>query len=251
MTVKVGLRPEKDGWLAYFFEQRLTVRINEIGAKILDCFLNNEEDVEEIAKKLSAEYNISVEKAETDIRMFLADIYKRLTTANVNEAEQEFLDRPLGVEIEITTACNLRCKHCFQGEYPERYMPFAKFKEIVDILVSNQVYEVNLVGGEFFKHPDVLKMLVYLDENGMAVTIVTNAVAIDDKTIECFKKMKNPTTSSKKSSLGCRARGPLCGRGSSTVPRKLILRAPRGVSVTSCPSVLMLGIPYREQTLTQ
>ena len=96
------------------------------------------------------------------------------------------LSGPVGCEIEITTACNLRCKHCFQGEYPEKYMTFDKFKSIVDILEKNNVYEIHLVGGEIFKHKDITKMLKYLDKKDVAVTIVTNALGINEEVMECF-----------------------------------------------------------------
>lgn len=187
----VSLRKQEKGYLAYFYEQRTTVDVNEQGAIILDLLLNKNKSVNEIADKFVADYGITHEQAEKDIKAFVAEVYRRITTANINEAEQKMLDKPLGAEIEITTACNLRCKHCFQGEYPEKYMTLERFKEIVDILEENDVYEINLVGGEIFKHKDILEILTYLDSKSMAITIVTNAVAIDDKALEVLRKMKN------------------------------------------------------------
>lgn len=188
---KVAIRSQQDDYLAYFYEQRTTIRLNQQGAEILEAFLNEDKNVDEIAQEISSKYDVDEEQAKADIKAFLKDIYHRITTTNINEAEQEKLDKPIGVEIEITTACNLRCKHCFQGEYPEVYMSFEKFKDIVDILSANDVYEVNLVGGEIFKHADVLKMLEYLDTKDMAVTIVTNAVAIDEEALAVMTKMKS------------------------------------------------------------
>ena len=191
MKKAVAIRKQDKDFLVYFYEQRTTARVNEQGANVLSKFLNEGKSVEEISKDIAKKYEITLEQAKKDIKEFLADIYRRITTANINEAEQELLDRPLGVEIEITTACNLRCKHCFQGEYPEKYMSLEYFKNIVDILDENDVYEVNLVGGEIFKHKDVLEMLKYLDDKNMAITIVTNAVAIDDNIIKTLSEMKN------------------------------------------------------------
>ncbi len=191
MKKLVATRKQGDCYMAYLFEQRTTIRLNELGTVIIEAFLNEGKTAEEIANKIAITYNVTEEKALDDTRRFLTDIYRRITTANINEADQTMLDKPLGVEIEITTACNLRCKHCFQGEYPEKYMTLETFKGIVDTLEKNDVYEINLVGGEIFKHKDILEMLRYLNTKNMAVTIVTNAVAIDDEAMEVLKQMNN------------------------------------------------------------
>ena len=192
MNKVIAVRKESENeYLVYYYEQRITTRVNKIGALVLEQFLNHNKSIDEIVTGIFNEFDVGNSNVYEDVRKFLENVYKRITTANINESEQMMLDRPIGAEIEITTACNLRCKHCFQGEYPEKYMPLEKFKSIVDILKVNDVYEINLVGGEIFKHKDIMKMLKYLDENNMAVTIVTNAVGITDEIMKVFKSMKN------------------------------------------------------------
>lgn len=187
----VAIRNEGKEYLAYFLDQRIMLNMNESGAKILDYFLNQRKDINEIAKLMSSEYNVDEDTAKQDATKFLQDIYSKLTTTNLNSSEDHMLSGPVGCEIEITTACNLRCKHCFQGEYPEKYMTFEKFKSIVDILEKNNVYEIHLVGGEIFKHKDIIKMLRYLNQKDMAVTIVTNALGINEEVMEVFREMHN------------------------------------------------------------
>lgn len=187
----IAVRKQGNDFLVYFFEQRSTVKVNSVGAEILTMFLNESLSSAEIAAKLQEKYDCNASEVHKDVKSFLANIYERISTSNVNEAEQELLDKPLGVEIEITTACNLRCKHCFQGEYPEVYMSLEKFKWIVDLLKKNDVYEINLVGGEVFKHKDFLSMLKYLNEQNMAVTVVTNAVGIGAEELAVLKSIKN------------------------------------------------------------
>jgi len=191
MKKLVAIRKESKEYLAYFLEQRIMLNMNESGAKILDYFLNQRKDINEIAKLMSSEYNMDEDTAKQDATKFLQDIYSKLTTTNLNSSEDQMLSGPVGCEIEITTACNLRCKHCFQGEYPEKYMTFNKFKSIVDILEKNNVYEIHLVGGEIFKHKDIIKMLGYLNQKDMAVTIVTNALGINEEVMKVFREMHN------------------------------------------------------------
>ena len=186
MKSVVSIRQQGDKFLVYFMEQRIMIYMNEQGAEVIDKFLNKGITVSDIAKEMNVPYTQAVK----DVREFLSDVYRRLSTTNINEAEQDMLDTPIGAEIEITTACNLRCKHCFQGEYPEKYMEYQQFKSIVDILETNNVYEIHLVGGEVFKHKDIVRMLYYLNSKNFAVTIVTNAVAIDEKMLAVLKSME-------------------------------------------------------------
>ena len=188
---EVSIRKQNNDYLAYFYNQRITLKVNQIGAEILNEFLNKNKDINYISNKISKKYNVNIEEAQQDTINFLKDIYNKLTNINYSNIEQQLLDYPLGAEVEITTACNLRCKHCFQNDYSENYMSFEKFKEVIDILVDNNVCEINLVGGEIFKHNDILKFLDYLNKKDLAVTIVTNAVLINQDILNFLKNMDN------------------------------------------------------------
>lgn len=187
----VNIRKEKDGYLLYFPSDRLTTTVNASGARITDMFFNQGMSVDEICGVFKSEYELL---DETDLRKqvnsFLVDLKGRITRSNVNLSEQQKLDYPLGAEIEITTGCNLRCKHCFQGDYQENHMPLEKFKHIVDILHRNNVYEINLVGGEVFHHKNAMEMIQYVASKEMALTIITNATLISDEQIEELSNIK-------------------------------------------------------------
>lgn len=187
----VAIRKEKEGYLAYFFEQRIMLNVNKSGAEVLDLFLNERKDIKSIAKSISSKCKVNLNDVKEDVYIFLKKIYNMLTTINLNNSEDKILSGPIGCEIEITTACNLRCKHCFQGEYPEKYMSIEKFKTIIDILEKNNVYEIHLVGGEIFKHNNIIEILEYLNKKNMTITVVTNALGIDKKIINIFKEMRN------------------------------------------------------------
>lgn len=186
----VSIRKQGNEFIAYFYDQRIITKVNEVGAYILDQFLNQNINATDIAAQISDKYSVDKEKALKDVKEFLAEILNRMKTSTLNEAEQMLLEKPIGVEIEITTACNLRCKHCFQGEYPEKYMSYETFTNIIDILDDNGICEINLVGGEIFKHKDVMKMIKYMASKEMAITLVTNAVAITDEVIKTLSQIK-------------------------------------------------------------
>lgn len=188
----VRIRKEGNDYLLYFPSERFTTTVNKLGAEISEMFLNQEMSKKQIVEELSKKYsNVPKDVIENDIIDFIDSLYERITHSNVNLAEQRQLDFPLGAEVEITTGCNLRCRHCFQGSYCENFMSFEKFKSIIDILVNNNVYELNLVGGEVFHHPDAMKMIEYADKKEMLITIVTNATLITDEQIKNLSKIKN------------------------------------------------------------
>lgn len=186
----VSIRQQGTEYIVYFYDQRIITKVNEVGAYILDRFLNCDVSAREIAQEIAINYGIAEQTALKDVKQFLAEILNRMKTSTLNEAEQMLLEKPIGVEVEITTACNLRCKHCFQGEYPEEYMSYETFTNIIDILDDNGICEINLVGGEIFKHKDVIKMIQYMDQKEMAITIVTNAVAITDDIVQFLASIR-------------------------------------------------------------
>ena len=187
----VRIRKEEESYILYFPSERLTTVVNEVGAEITDMFFNKNMKVSEISETLCEKYqgvdNLTLSK---DVKEFLRDLKKRISISNINLVEQKKLMYPLGAEVEITSGCNLRCKHCFQGEYKEEFMPFEEFKEIIDILKENNVYEINLVGGEVFHHKDAMKMIKYVSDSDMVLTIVTNATLISDEEIKELSKIK-------------------------------------------------------------
>lgn len=186
MVVKI--RKEKDYFLAYFLDFRRILNVNETAAWILDLFFNQEESFEFIATRMSSKYSISLSQAKADLQSFFSGVYNELAMEGFNVINQEQLSAPLGVELEITTSCNLRCKHCFQPDYQNVFMPKEKAFEIIDILSDNNVFTISLIGGEPFRHADLFPILNHCERKGLAVNIVTNATLIDDKNLEKLSK---------------------------------------------------------------
>lgn len=188
----IKFRKEENGYLVYFVNERISTIVNETGKILLDMVINEEKEIDEVVEFFLKEYeDIEKNQLKKEIDTYFKKILERLEKNTFNETEQLFLQTPLGVEIEITTACNMRCKHCFQGEYPQKYMSLKKFKEIIDILCYTNVYEINLVGGEVFCHENLYEMLEYLKNKNMSITIVTNGFAIDDKWVDILSNISN------------------------------------------------------------
>lgn len=87
--------------------------------------------------------------------------------------------------IELTSACNLRCKHCY-GQFGEcDSKRFWSYSDIVALMFDlNRLHTKNvaLTGGEAFVHPEFEKIAELFLVNGFDLTIFTNGY--------CYEKIK-------------------------------------------------------------
>lgn len=182
--MRVKIRKEKDCYLAYFIDSRRIVGVNKVGSIILDQLFNQGRDAEEIAGILLMDYQIPLSQARSDVAKFLTQIKKEVHPDGFNVIEQKQLEVPLGVELEITTSCNLRCRHCFQEHYDNIMMPTEKAINIISKLADHGVCEVSLIGGEPFKHEGLMEILECCQHQDMAINLVTNGTLIDEAIVE-------------------------------------------------------------------
>lgn len=95
------------------------------------------------------------------------------------------------IELELTEACNLRCKFCYNSCEPA-YCGNAY--AIIDILERDGVLELVLTGGEPSNHPDFFNILNYacnhiprvmVQSNGVNFGSIDNFKELVDKPIAC------------------------------------------------------------------
>lgn len=86
---------------------------------------------------------------------------------------------PLFVNIELTTACNLQCAHCYNTN-DKVFLPLeAVRKKLAELRVLGTLF-VGLSGGEPLLHPDIKEIISCCDELGMIVQILSNATLMND-----------------------------------------------------------------------
>ena len=82
----------------------------------------------------------------------------------------------------LTSDCNLRCRHCwispdYHGSETSRAaLPLDLFKSIVAEARPLGLRGVKLTGGEPLYHPDILKILDFINEQGLGLNIESNGV---------------------------------------------------------------------------
>jgi radical SAM protein with 4Fe4S-binding SPASM domain len=82
---------------------------------------------------------------------------------------------------EITSRCNLRCRHCYISK-GEKELPWPDVKRIADSLSNLGIQEVILSGGEPLLRSDIFEIVAYLHTLGQGVDICTNGTLLTDDT---------------------------------------------------------------------
>ncbi len=99
---------------------------------------------------------------------------------------------PFTVDLAITGRCNLRCKHCYTSDTwaLDDELSFEEILGILDQMVKEKIFEVNLYGGEPFCYPRIHDLLEAANDYPVRFTVLTNGTLIDDAAAKRLKKIK-------------------------------------------------------------
>lgn len=98
---------------------------------------------------------------------------------------------------EITSQCNMFCKHCCSKALPDNY-PQREFiscnekliEKRIDEMISFGIKEFYISGGDPFFVKSIFALLNYLKTNGAKVNIATNGFLLDKKYIKKLSNLK-------------------------------------------------------------
>lgn len=112
---------------------------------------------------------------------------------NIKEKKlrKDILYSPIRVYFEVTLACTLRCRYCYNssGCPREKELSTAEVFKILDDLKLCNVIDLRFTGGELTCRKDWFDILKYAKELGFAVSCNTNAVFNNSKIPELFAKL--------------------------------------------------------------
>lgn len=185
----------------YVFENHSMTKINDDGILMLQkC--DGTKTLQEIISELVAVYG-----NEEQIRMAVTTFLYR---AKEHYGNIDFISKksekyeleitgskeyytPMHFSMEITTRCNLLCKHCYRSATSEIKEEELTYEEIIAILTD--LYDsgarfVELTGGELFMHPDIKKILKFVGERFYFIGLLTNGVLVDDDMISYLDQYK-------------------------------------------------------------
>ena len=84
---------------------------------------------------------------------------------------------PYSCYINLTSKCNLRCKHCF-GNYSKELdneLNLEEWKKVIDDLVKLKIFYVVLSGGEITQSPIFKEFIDYLIKKGVYFILTTRS----------------------------------------------------------------------------
>ena len=109
-------------------------------------------------------------------------------------AAQRRLRLPISGSFEITQRCNLRCAHCYLGDYRGgqpglQELTTAEVCRLLDQVTDAGCLWLLITGGEPFLRPDLLEIYRYARRKGLLLTLFTNATLIDEAAADALAEM--------------------------------------------------------------
>lgn len=105
----------------------------------------------------------------------------------------KYLKIPHNCYIILTSKCNMRCKHCY-GNYgsniPDNELSVDEWVKVIEDLSKNEVFFINISGGEPTMHPDFIKIIDALVRNEIYFMLTTNGV-FNEKILHSILKAKD------------------------------------------------------------
>jgi len=86
------------------------------------------------------------------------------------------------LELQITSRCNLRCRHCYLGNPPPVDMPLETVVSIMEQFEEMQGLRLLISGGEPMMHPEFPAINKAIGRFGFRTVLLTNGILIDRKT---------------------------------------------------------------------
>ena len=96
---------------------------------------------------------------------------------------------PHCVTIELLTACNYKCKHCYLPEHNSIGMKFEVIVDIFQQLRDMGTISLVLTGGEIFLRADIIEIIEIARNMGFRVTLLSNASLLNEDIINKLSKL--------------------------------------------------------------
>lgn len=94
---------------------------------------------------------------------------------------------PVQGELEITTVCNFKCRHCYvtnAGSNCGQHMPLQAACDIIDQFSSAGCVWLLITGGEPLSHPDFFSLWQHAWDRGLRLSLFTNGSLLNKETLD-------------------------------------------------------------------
>ena len=113
------------------------------------------------------------------------------------ETTRTILSAPLQVYYDCTTACDLRCRHCYtsSAHATDGELSLSELTRWGSELSANGVFKISIGGGEPLKLQDAVERIAVFTARGMSVSLSTNALSLTAELIDRLNDLRLRTLS--------------------------------------------------------
>lgn len=173
--------------------------LNDTAYKVISS-IDGTKSYAEVIDELSNYYDEDKDIVQTNVKLVIDNLKKRginleysdypirLSNANV----EEVIITPTVASIEITNACNLKCRHCY-GKFGEKVdkIDIVRLKHLLDDLDNLGIKIIELTGGDISVYPNLYDLIEYsLQKNFQQISLLTNGHQLDSSIKEIIIKNK-------------------------------------------------------------
>lgn len=143
--------------------------VNELTFELLKMY-HEKKSIEVIAETLNIE--------ENQVQDLYQEISDQLIEDKEFKEEIQFL-QPLKVQWKITNQCNIRCKHCYEGEKCVNQLSEEQISIIFEKLLDSHIQQLTITGGEALLVKNLSSHVRKCLEKNIKVNIFTNGILLD------------------------------------------------------------------------
>lgn len=91
----------------------------------------------------------------------------------------------------VTTSCNLVCSHCYTAKFGSDELTEEEKLIVAKEAIEVGIKKINLTGGEVLLQKNILRLINYLVQNNVSLSIFTNGIALTEDIVKEIAKKQS------------------------------------------------------------
>lgn len=115
---------------------------------------------------------------ETEVNRLYKKISDQLLEGKEFKGDIDFL-QPLKAQWKITNSCNIKCKHCYEGEKNMKQLNDEQIAVVFDKLINSAIQQLTITGGEALLVNNLAGYVRRCLDRGIRVNLFTNGILLN------------------------------------------------------------------------